>query len=97
MILDNFTSREEVMAIVEKLQATVGLPLTLEGQELFLTCRIGVALYPQDAVEHEGLITQAVQAVKQAKSGGHAVQFTSPIVVSSAASESASVASSQTK
>ena len=32
------------MAIVEKLQATVGLPLTLEGQELFLTCRIGVAL-----------------------------------------------------
>ena len=83
MILDNFTSHEEVMAIVEKLQATLRLPLTLEGQELFLTCRIGVALYPQDAVEHEGLITQAVQAVKQAKSDGHAVQFTSPIVSSS--------------
>ena len=83
MILDNFTSHEEVMAIVEKLQATLRLPLTLEGQELFLTCRIGVALYPQDAVEHEGLITQAVQAVKQAKYDGHAVQFTSPIVSSS--------------
>ena len=80
MILDNFTSHEEVMAIVEKLQATVRLPLTLEGQELFLTCRIGIALYPQDAVEHEGLITQAVQAVKQAKSDGQVVQFTSPIV-----------------
>ena len=72
------------MAIVEKLQATVRLPLTLEGQELFLTCRIGIALYPQDAAEHEGLITQAVQAVKQAKSDGHAVQFTSPIVSSAA-------------
>ncbi|MEO8046792.1 MAG: GGDEF domain-containing protein [Nitrospirota bacterium] len=96
MILDNFTSREEVMAIVEKLQATVGLPLTLEGQELFLTCRIGVALYPQDAAEHEGLIAQAVQAVKQAKSDGHAVQFTSPIV-SSAAPVSASVSSLQAK
>ena len=84
MILDNFTSHEEVMAIVEKLQATVRLPLTLEGQELFLTCRIGIALYPQDAAEHEGLITQAVQAVKQAKSDGHAVQFTSPIVSSAA-------------
>ena len=96
MILDNFTSHEEVMAIVEKLQATLRLPLTLEGQELFLTCRIGIALYPQDAVEHEGLITQAVQAVKQAKSDGHAVQFTSPIV-SSAAPESAPVASLQTK
>ena len=65
----------------------MGLPLTLEGHELFLTCRIGVALYPQDAVEHEGLITQAIRAVKQAKSEGQAVQFTSPIV-SSAAPES---------
>ena len=82
MILDHLTSYQEVTAIVEKLQATVGLPLTLEGQELFLTCRIGVALYPQDAVEHEGLITQALQAVKQAKSDGQAVQFTSSIVVS---------------
>jgi diguanylate cyclase (GGDEF)-like protein len=92
MILDNLTSIQEVTAIVEKLQATVGLPLTLEGHELFLTCRIGVALYPQDAVEHEGLITQAMRAVKQAKSEGQAVQFTSPIV-SSAVPESTPVVS----
>jgi diguanylate cyclase (GGDEF)-like protein len=96
MILDNLTSPQEVTAIAEKLQATVGLPLTLEGQELFLTCRIGIALYPQDAVGHEGLITQAVQAVKQAKSDGQAVQFTSPIV-SSSAPVSAPVASLQAK
>jgi diguanylate cyclase (GGDEF)-like protein len=96
LILDSSTSHEEVVAIVEKLQATIGLPLTLEGQELFLTCRIGVALYPQDATEHEGLIKQAVQAVKQAKSDGVAVQFTSPIVPS-AASVSAPVASLQAK
>ena len=80
MILDNVTSHQEVTAIVEKLQATVGLPLTLEGHELFLTCRIGVALYPQDATEHEGLIKQAMRAVKTAKSEGQAVQFTSPTV-----------------
>jgi diguanylate cyclase (GGDEF)-like protein len=96
MILDNLTSIQEVTAIVEKLQATVGLPLTLEGHELFLTCRIGVALYPQDAVEHEGLITQAMRAVKQAKSEGQAVQFASPIG-SSAVPESTPVASYQAK
>jgi len=78
MILDNLTSPEEVTAIVEKLQATVGLPLTLEGQELFLTCRIGVALYPQDATEPDELIKQAMRAVKTAKSEGQAVQFASP-------------------
>jgi diguanylate cyclase (GGDEF)-like protein len=80
MILDNLTSIQDVLAIVEKLQATVGLPLTLDGHELFLTCRIGVALYPYDATEQEGLIRQAVQAVKTAKSKGQAVQFASPIV-----------------
>ncbi len=82
MILDNLTYHEEVMVIVGKLQATVGLPLTLDGQELFLTCRIGVALYPQDGTEHEGLINQAMRAVKTAKSEGQAVQFTSPPVSS---------------
>ena len=83
MILDNLTSHQEVTTIVEKLQATVGLPLTLEGHELFQMCRIGVALYPQDAKDHERLIKQALQAVKKAKSEGQAVQYTSPIVSSS--------------
>jgi diguanylate cyclase (GGDEF)-like protein len=94
MILDNLMSYQEVTTIVEKLQATVGLPLTLEGHELFQTCRIGVALYPQDAKDHEGLIKQAMQAVKKAKSEGQAVQFTSPIV-SSSAPEPMSVVSKQ--
>ena len=94
MILDNLISYQEVTTIVEKLQATVGLPLTLEGHELFQTCRIGVALYPQDAKDHEGLIKQAMQAVKKAKSEGQAVQFTSPIV-SSSAPEPMSVVSKQ--
>ncbi len=78
MILDNLTSHQEVTAIVEKLLATVGLPLTLDGHELFLTCRIGVALYPQDATEHEGLIKEAMRAVETAKSEGQAVYFISP-------------------
>ena len=93
MILDNLTSHQELTAIVEKLQGTVGLPLTLDGHELFLTCRIGIALYPQDATEHEGLIKQAMRAVKTAKSKGQAVQFSSPAAVVSS-SEPVSVSSS---
>jgi diguanylate cyclase (GGDEF)-like protein len=81
MILDNLASPEEVTAIVDKLQATVGLPLTLEGQELFLTCRIGVALYPQDATEPDELVKQAMRALKSAKSEGQAIHFASPTVV----------------
>ncbi|MEO5955483.1 MAG: GGDEF domain-containing protein [Nitrospiraceae bacterium] len=78
VIADNLTSHQEVSTIVEKLQATVGLPLTLDGHELFLTSRIGIARYPDDATEQEGLIAQALQAVKYAKSHGQAVRFSSP-------------------
>ena len=78
VIADNLTSHQEVTAIVEKLQATVGLPLTLDGHEFFLTCRIGIARYPDDATEQKGLISQALQAVKHAKSHGQAVQYSSP-------------------
>jgi diguanylate cyclase (GGDEF)-like protein len=92
MIADDLAFPQEVTAIVEKLQAAVGLPLTLDGHELFLTCRIGIALYPLDATEPEGLIKQAMQAVKQAKSEGQAVRFTSPIA--SAAPEPTPVTSS---
>ena len=94
LILDNVTSHQEVTVIVERLLATVGLPLTLGGHELFLTCRIGVALYPQDATEHKELLKQAMRAVKTAKSEGQAVQFTS--LISPIASEPASVLSEQT-
>ncbi|MDP1946086.1 MAG: GGDEF domain-containing protein [Nitrospirota bacterium] len=78
VLADNLSSHQEVTAIVEKLQTTVGLPLTLDGHELFLTCRIGIARYPDDATEREGLIAQALQAVKHAKSHGQAVRFSSP-------------------
>lgn len=93
MIADNVTSHEEVTALVARLHATVGLPLTLEGHELFLTCRIGVALYPQDAMDHSELIKQAMQAVKLAKAEGQAIRFASP-TVSSAPHEPMPLASS---
>ncbi len=82
MIIDHLTSHEEITAIVDKLLATVGLPLTLDGHELFLTCRIGVARYPQDATEREDLIEQAIQAVKTAKAEGQTVRFVSTSVAS---------------
>ncbi len=80
MIADNLISHEEIAAIVDKLQATVGLPLTLDGHELFLTCRIGVALYPQDAMNQTELVEQALRAVKIAKSAGQTVRYVSPPV-----------------
>lgn len=87
MIVDNLSSPEEITAVVQRTQATVELPLTLDGHELFLTCRIGGAFYPHDAADREQLIDQAVQAVKTAKTEGQAVRFASicPLPVSATA------------
>lgn len=93
MIVDNPTSQGELTAIVEKLQTTVGLPLTLDGHELFLSCRIGVALYPHDLTKPEGLIELAIQAVRMAKSEGQPVRFASKKVLS-VSTESAPIAAS---
>ncbi|MGH7256843.1 MAG: diguanylate cyclase domain-containing protein [Nitrospiraceae bacterium] len=62
VLLDNMTGSAEVVAIAKKMQATVSLPFTLEGHELFLTSRIGFELSSPES-EAAGLLDAATQAV----------------------------------
>lgn len=72
-VLENAGSAADVLTIAQKIHETVGLPLTLEGDELFLSCRIGCALYPQDAEDGPRLIEQAARALAIAKAEGHPI------------------------
>ncbi len=72
-VLENVGSAAEVLTIAQKMHETVGLPLMLEGDELFLSCRIGWALYPQDAEDGPRLIEQAARALAIAKAGGQPI------------------------
>ncbi len=72
-VLENVGSAAEVLTIAQKMHETVGLPLMLEGDELFLSCRIGYALYPQDAEDSPRLIEQAARALAIAKAGGQPI------------------------
>jgi diguanylate cyclase (GGDEF)-like protein len=73
-VLENVKSAADVFSIAQKVHETIGLPLTLEGDELFLSCRIGCALYPQDAADGPRLIEHAARALAIAKAQGQPIQ-----------------------
>ena len=63
-------------SIVERLLQTLARPFTLNGQELFVTCSAGVAVYPGDGTDPAELIEHADIAMYRAKdSGRNTFQF----------------------
>ncbi len=55
-------------------------PLTLEGQDLHVTLRAGIALFPTDAQDSVGLLKAAEIALREAKvSGQHQAFYTSEL------------------
>jgi diguanylate cyclase (GGDEF)-like protein len=81
VLLDNVASTEEVIAAAKKMQAMVSLPFMIEGQEIFLTSRIGISLSTSDDDEGAALIESASQAVSIARAEGYAVYGLSGMVV----------------
>ena len=57
-------------AMASRLLGAVRRPIELEGQELFMTASIGVALFPDDGAEAEHLLRNADSAMHRAKSIG---------------------------
>ncbi len=73
VLLDQVTSQDEVAAVAKKMQATVSLPFTLDGHEVFLTSRIGISLSISDGAEGTALVESATQAVATARAEGYAI------------------------
>lgn len=56
--------------IAEKVRSSLQEPFALEGEQLHLSCSIGIALAPTDGLEAETLIRKADIAMSQAKRRG---------------------------
>ncbi|MBK7659082.1 MAG: EAL domain-containing protein [Betaproteobacteria bacterium] len=61
--------------IVEQLAQALRRPINARGHELFATCSIGVALYPQDGTDIDQLNRNADIALHQAKAQGDGYRF----------------------
>jgi diguanylate cyclase (GGDEF)-like protein/PAS domain S-box-containing protein len=56
--------------IVQRIMDTIATPLDIHGHEFFITCSIGVAVYPADGEKSEDLIKHADIAMYRAKETG---------------------------
>lgn len=70
VLLDRVTVPDEVAAIATKMQATISLPITLDGHELFLSSRIGISLSACDGGESGALLDAASHAILMARAEG---------------------------
>jgi diguanylate cyclase (GGDEF)-like protein/PAS domain S-box-containing protein len=61
---------EHVETIAENIIQTMSAPFTLDGEEIFLSASIGIALFPADASNPDDLLNHADQAMYAAKEAG---------------------------
>ncbi len=81
VLLTDMASTEGVGAIAHKIIESLGQPLHLEGQEIYVTASIGISLYPTDSTDPDTLLKQADVAMYRAKElGKNGYQFYSPMM-----------------
>ena len=61
---------KEVMTVVNKVRSAFTQPFVCEGEELFVTSTLGIALYPEDGQSAEVLVKNADVAMYRAKEKG---------------------------
>ncbi|GAB2180616.1 hypothetical protein DLREEDagrD3_08390 [Denitratisoma sp. agr-D3] len=70
LILNNLYQVHYVVKVINRVLEEIQRPMVLEGQELCVTCSIGLSLYPSDGDDPESLIQHADAAMYLAKESG---------------------------
>jgi diguanylate cyclase (GGDEF)-like protein len=70
ILLPEITSRADVEALAAKLIQAVAQPFALDEAAIEATCRVGISLYPHDALDADTLMRLADAALTQAKLSG---------------------------
>ena len=70
VILASMASEDEAWMVSQKILKLMTEPFTIEAHELFVTCSIGIALYPKDGDDAKTLLQSADGALYLAKNKG---------------------------
>ena len=79
ILLTDLAPENHVDRLAQKIIDTAGKPLVLQGQEVYVTASVGIALYPTDGETADALLAHADAAMYRAKQQGkNTYQFYSP-------------------
>ncbi len=70
ILIPDVSRAEDISVISQKLLASIGRPLQVEGRALQITASIGVSTYPSDGEDAESLLRNADTAMYRAKEVG---------------------------
>jgi diguanylate cyclase (GGDEF)-like protein/PAS domain S-box-containing protein len=85
ILLPEVRSGEDMGRVAQKILESFNEPFLLEGNEVFISCSIGIAMYPADGERAEDLLRQADSAMYLAKrSGRNTFRFFSSELMQSA-------------
>ncbi len=79
ILLGDVEDIEDVVQVARRIIDAMGQPIAINGQELVITCSVGVSVYPDDGTSLESLIHNADSAMYRAKEAGrNSYQLYSP-------------------
>ena len=70
ILLPNLGGKRDVTPVANKLIEVLASPMEVEGQNLYVTASIGIALFPDDGDDEESLLKHADTAMYRAKTSG---------------------------
>jgi diguanylate cyclase (GGDEF)-like protein/PAS domain S-box-containing protein len=70
ILVEDLRHEEDAAHLAQKLLQALALPYRLDRQDYFVTCSIGISLYPRDGVDGETLVSNAEAAMYRAKAQG---------------------------
>ncbi len=70
VVVSNLSDAADIETVARKILRELAIPYSLDGREEFITCSIGITLYPDDADSVEGLLRNADIAMYRAKDAG---------------------------
>ena len=70
VLLVEVDKTERVMTIARRFLELMATPFHIGGHEVFMTCSIGISVFPNDGMERDALVQRAAVALKFAKTSG---------------------------
>ncbi|WP_353155269.1 EAL domain-containing protein [Herminiimonas fonticola] len=70
LLLTNQSVNDSNAGVMQRIQTELVKPMSIRGQEIVVTCSMGVARFPEDGEDSESLLANADTAMYRAKSSG---------------------------